>query len=275
MNIDKALNKLDKRHPLKRAIVTGAASGAGQAIAQRLLARGWALCLIDCDPKIKQQQWPGALCELHTVDVVDCDAVSEIIGAYAAKNAGVDMLFNSAGIAAAGTFKDFPIDAWRRVIDVNLLGVVYPTHATLPHLSGAGQIVNLISAAAFHNLPRLGAYNAAKAGLLAHSETLAAELAGSRQQVLPVMMSFYRSNIAEHTLGKPEDCAAGARMMEASSRDSEWAADQILIAAGQGRRSLITPVDAKFIWILKRISPSFYARVSIWIGNLIARRMYQ
>jgi 3-oxoacyl-[acyl-carrier protein] reductase len=151
--------------PLKRALITGAASGLGAASAERLRADGVEVITLDV---------AGAV-DLH-VDVTD-----EIAVARAADSAGpIDILINSAGIVGPNVpLLESTSDAWRRTLDVNVLGVVHTIRCFAPGMveKGWGRIVNFASMAGKDGNPNLAAYSASKAAVIALTKSVGKELA--------------------------------------------------------------------------------------------------
>jgi 2-keto-3-deoxy-L-fuconate dehydrogenase len=138
------------------AAVTGGGSGIGLATVRLLAARGARVAALDLDPSPAAEPVEGGEGPLALVaDVTDEASVAAAIGAVAERWGGLDVLVNNAGIGAQGTVEDNPIDEWRRVLDVNLLGMVRTARAALPHLrrSGRAAIVNTCSIAATAGLP--------------------------------------------------------------------------------------------------------------------------
>ena len=168
----------------RRAIVTGASRGMGKAIAQRLLESGavvtiWAL-EDDALPAARKEL--SALGTLHAraVDVSDNDAVVAATAAAVRDMGGIDILVNSAGISGPHVPAwEYPVADWRRVMQVNLDGAFYCCRAVVPHMkqAGYGRIVNVASVAGKEGSPLIGAYSAAKGGMIALTKTMAKELA--------------------------------------------------------------------------------------------------
>jgi 2-keto-3-deoxy-L-fuconate dehydrogenase len=158
------------------ALVTGGASGIGLATARHLAARGARVAVLD---RVAPDTGSAAIKGLEPViaDVTDDAAVRVAVAATAGSLGGLDILVNNAGIGAAGTVEDNPDDEWRRVMDVNVLGIVRTSRAALPHLRAAAQrrgqavIVNTCSVAATAGLPQRALYSATKGAV--YSLTLA------------------------------------------------------------------------------------------------------
>jgi NAD(P)-dependent dehydrogenase (short-subunit alcohol dehydrogenase family) len=166
----------------RRAIVTGAASGIGEAIAHRLAAEGARVAVLDLDGagarRVAGALDPASLavpCDLRAPAEVTA-AVTTVVDAWD----GIDILVNNAGVLGRHQpLIEYPEDEFRHVLEVNLFGAYRMTRAVLPFmLSQAwGRIVNIASIAARVGGPGLSAYAAAKAGLVGMSKALAGETA--------------------------------------------------------------------------------------------------
>jgi len=155
-----------------KALVTGGASGIGHATALCLAARGADVAVLDIDPSAAVAPLRG-----YRADVSDDASVRAAVAAAAEDLGGVDILVNNAGIGAVGTVADNDDDEWRRVLDVNLLGIVRTTRAALPHLRASehASVVNTCSIAATAGLPQRALYSASKGAVLALTRAMAAD----------------------------------------------------------------------------------------------------
>ncbi|GII02675.1 SDR family NAD(P)-dependent oxidoreductase [Planobispora takensis] len=153
-----------------RALVTGGGSGIGLAAATLLAGRGAAVACLDLDP-------PGEPFTGLKADVTDDAQVRTAVAAAAERLGGLDILINNAGIGAAGTVEDNPDEEWRRVLDVNVLGMVRVTRAALPYLrrSRHAAIVNTCSIAATAGLPQRALYSASKGAVQSLTLAMAAD----------------------------------------------------------------------------------------------------
>jgi NAD(P)-dependent dehydrogenase (short-subunit alcohol dehydrogenase family) len=156
----------------RRVLVTGGASGIGQAVATAALARGARVVVLDLDPATAP---PGAFAVVG--DVTNDDSVASAVEQAAAHMDGIDVLVNNAGIGAQGTVEANPLDEWRRVFDVNVLGMVRMMRAALPHLrrSPHAAVVNMCSIAATAGLPERALYSASKGAVLSLTLAMAAD----------------------------------------------------------------------------------------------------
>ena len=162
------------------AIVTGAAQGIGLAIAERLKASGARVWLWDIDADAAQQSAAALGAEALGVDVADADAVDGAAGTVMAACGAIDILINNAGISGANApVHEYPVDEWRRVVDIDLTGTFLCCRAVVPHMiaAGSGRIVNVASVAGKEGNPNAAAYSAAKAGVIALTKSLGKELA--------------------------------------------------------------------------------------------------
>ncbi len=166
----------------KVAVVTGATSGIGEATAQTLAAAGAAVAVAGrredrLDALAKRIEDAGGRVLAVPTDVSDEAQSRALIERASSELGGLDILVNNAGVMLLGPIQDADLDEWRRMVDVNLLGLLYCTHAALPVMreSGGGDIVNVASTAGrFANLGS-GVYNATKFGVVAFTESLRQE----------------------------------------------------------------------------------------------------
>jgi 3-oxoacyl-[acyl-carrier protein] reductase len=174
------LNQLDFQG--RHAVITGGATGLGYAIAQRLVQSGGTVSLWDRDEAAAQQAalaLGGKARAVH-VDVADFASVQEAVRRTTAQAARIDALVNSAGITGPNTkVWDYPPEAWRQVLEVNLLGVFHCCRevAVLMRQQGYGRIVNIASVAGKDGNPNASAYSASKAGVIGLTKSLGKELA--------------------------------------------------------------------------------------------------
>jgi NAD(P)-dependent dehydrogenase (short-subunit alcohol dehydrogenase family) len=168
----------------KRAVVTGGGQGIGRAIAERLLASGAAVALWDRDRPIVEATRAelAAQGQVHAaaVDVTDPSAIEAARDATNEAFGGIDILVNNAGIAGPNHMLwEYPIDAWREVVEVDLNAVFYCCRTMVPQMiaQNYGRIVNVASIAGKEGNPSASAYAAAKSGVIALTKALGKELA--------------------------------------------------------------------------------------------------
>jgi 3-oxoacyl-[acyl-carrier protein] reductase len=164
----------------RRAVVTGGAQGIGKAVAARLRASGAAVTLWDRDRELGEAAAKELGCGFIQVELTEWDAVRSAAARVEAEMGGVDALVCNAGIAGANApVADYPVEEWRRVIDVDLNAVFHCLKALAPGMraAGFGRIVNVASIAGKDGNPNASAYSAAKAGVIALTKSLGKELA--------------------------------------------------------------------------------------------------
>ena len=259
---------LSRRFPAKRAFVTGAASGLGFAMAEALARDGWTLGLLDLSASRLEQ----AVNRLRTFsasevngypgDVASPSFVAAAVDDFVARRDGLDVLVNNAGVAVAGPVELTPVEDWRWIVDINLLGVVWGCRAALPALKrqGRGLVLNIASSAGFAAAPQMAAYNVTKAGVIALSETLVAELAGTGLQVSVAMPGFFRTHLLDEMRAPPEENRLAHQLMDHSGHDPVEAAAALLAAAAAGDTWIVWPREYRLAWRLKRWFPGWFLR---------------
>jgi NAD(P)-dependent dehydrogenase (short-subunit alcohol dehydrogenase family) len=198
----------------KVAVITGGASGIGFAMARRFATEGMRVVLADIERPVLERSAAALAAEGADVLPVPTDVSLEAdVRALAATTldhfGDVHLLCNNAGVGSRGLpVAELPLRDFEWVLAVNLLGVIHGLNAFLPHLraNDVGHVVNTASASALYHLPRMGPYNASKAGVLALSETLKFELdaEGSRVGVSVLCPSWVRTNISTADRNRPE-----------------------------------------------------------------------
>jgi NAD(P)-dependent dehydrogenase (short-subunit alcohol dehydrogenase family) len=245
-----------------RAAITGAGGGFGRAIALRLAKNRRArLVVSDIDEAAAEEtasiaKREGATdaramrCDVREAAQVEAfaDLADEAFG-------GTDILVNNAGVAVAGSVGDVPLEDWRWQIDINLWGVIHGCHFFVPRMKkhGSGFVLNVASMAGLVQAPQLGPYNVTKAGVVALSETMYAELAGSGVHVTALCPTFFRTNI--HKAARTSDEALGSRvekLVERSKWSAEAIADIALDGLERGELYVIPQTDGKIFWRAKR-----------------------
>jgi NAD(P)-dependent dehydrogenase (short-subunit alcohol dehydrogenase family) len=172
--------------PGRVAVITGAASGIGQALAELFATKGSAVVVADLDLSAAEGvaagiRGAGGQGEARQVDVSDPGSV-EALAAYAFEEyGGVDVLCNNAGVSTFNLIQDQTLDDWRWVVGVNLWGVVHGIHSFLPRMRGRGHPAHIVNTASVAGLLSgvafIGPYSATKVAVVSISETLSQELA--------------------------------------------------------------------------------------------------
>jgi short-subunit dehydrogenase len=256
----------------RRAVVTGAGAGIGQALAIQLAARGADVVLWDCDGDGLQQtaercrRWDVSV-QPSVVDVGDRAAVNE--QARTVADAGpVDLLFCVAGTIHTGTMLDSDLDDVEHVMRVNFWGTVNAVKALLPSLaaSGRGQVVTVSSAFGLMAAPRYTAYCASKFAVRGFTEALRQELAIGDQPV-GVSCAYpggVRTQIVRNgrfAAGEDADAVSGRFDRQIARTTASTAATVILRGARRGKPQILVGPDAWLVSGLLRMTGASYQSI--------------
>ena len=192
------MNELDFKR--RTAVITGGAAGIGLAVAQRLAASGATRRALGPRrrPRCGGEGRDRRDRVTHALDVADADAVARAAGATAEALGRIDVLVCSAGITGPNVPTwEYPVDAWRQVIDVNLNGLFYCNRAVVPVMlkNDYGRIVNIASVAGKEGNPNASAYSASKAAVIGLTKSLGKELARTGIRVNCVTPAAVRTAI--------------------------------------------------------------------------------
>lgn len=252
------------------ALVTGAASGIGAALAEALAGAGARVWLTDVDADAVAEtaaaigrRHPGAAVHHAPLDVTDGPAFA---AAVARVGAPVDFLFNNAGVGLAGELRDLTPDDWRRVLAVNLEGTINGVHAVYPAMveRGSGHIVNIASGAALAPRPGMVPYAAAKAAVVGLSRSLRAEAAGLGVRVSAVCPGYIDTGIMDRTrfVGLDRDGLAGAIPIAPIS--AAECARRTLRGVARNRGLIPVGAEVGLEWRLMRFAPGLVERMARW-----------
>jgi len=256
----------------KVGVVTGASSGIGRATALALAERGANLAICDVDD-VGLTQTADRIKALgrevlsQTVDVAQADAMQAFAQATRSALGRVDIVVNNAGIGLAGLFVDVPLEAWTKILGINISGVIHGCHAFLPGMIEAdagGHIVNIASMAGYCQAPGMTAYGTTKFGVLGFSESLRAELSLHGIGVTAVCPGVINTAIVRtskmYGLNEdPELREQGIRAFERRNYSPERVAQKILRAVQKNRGvAPISPEAWAGYWV-KRLVPGLIA----------------
>jgi NAD(P)-dependent dehydrogenase (short-subunit alcohol dehydrogenase family) len=262
------------------AVVTGAASGIGRAIAVRLLAQGARVVLADRDEAGLTTVMAGLdpagrdRAEAAPLDVTDAAAVRTAFAAAAAAHGRLDLVFNNAGIAVAGSTQALSLEHWNAAIDVNLRGVVHGVSAAYPIMlrAGRGHIVNTASLAGLAIPPRMIPYVTTKWAVVGLSLALRVEAARHGVRVSVLCPGFVDTPMLTNVNPglAPLDAAEPARRVATGGRalDVDRLAGDALRGVARNRALIVTPASARLVWRLGRFAPP---AVTVALTRLVAR----
>jgi 3-oxoacyl-[acyl-carrier protein] reductase len=184
------------------AVVTGGAQGFGRAITERFLHSGAAVSMWDLDPeelaKAARELAPMGKIHTYAMDVSKIDQVDAATADTITALGKIDIQVANAGIAGPNhKLWEYPVDEWRKVIEIDLLGVFYCNRAVVPHMIAQkyGRIVNIASVAGKEGNPNASAYSSAKAGVIALTKSLGKEVAGENIAVNVVTPAAAKTRI--------------------------------------------------------------------------------
>ncbi|MDD0843484.1 SDR family NAD(P)-dependent oxidoreductase [Pseudomonas sp. Gutcm_11s] len=248
----------------KIAVVTGAGSGIGRAIAHALSAQGCKVYCTDIDlaaATAVAQELDNA--SPYRLDVADAAAVSVFANEVFTREGRVNLLFNNAGVGHAGAVVDTELADWKWVMNINVMGVVHGLHAFLPRMleqDSPGHIINTASGAGIIPMPRTAPYCASKHAVVGLSQSLAGELHGSNVGLTILCPGTINTAIIKNT--KMSGSTAQERQAQAiehyakKGTSPEQVADDVLRAVVKGKLFCVTPrKEVGLGWFLQRLSP--------------------
>jgi len=266
-----------------RVVITGAASGLGRALALELAVRRARILIADIDEPGAQEtassvREVGAEAHVVRCDVSKSDEVIALVGEADRAIGGVDMLINNAGVAVGGPVGEVPLADWEWMMGINLWGVIYGCHAFVPRFKQQrrGAILNVASAAGLLSIPSLAPYNVSKAGVVALSETLCAELASEGITVTVLCPTFFKTNIASSARSHGKGATGPEfieRLMTSAKIQADGVARAAIAAVEAGHLYAVPHEDGRWYWRLKRAAPeSFYKRLFPHLARRAAKR---
>lgn len=259
-------------------VLTGAASGLGRALALELASRSARILLADIDEKglaetARLVGERGGSPRTLRCDVSKMDDMRRLHAEATSWLGDVDLLVNNAGVAVGGAVGEVPLEDWAWIVGINQWGPIYGCHLFLPAMKkrGSGHVLNVASIAAFACAGEMGPYNVTKAAVVALSETLAGELAGTGVGVSVLCPYFFKTNIARssRSTGAAVGTDAVERIMEKTAVQADEVARRALAACERGQLYVFPHKEAKALAALKRVLPETMLRR---IGPAVAKR---
>lgn len=260
----------------KLCVITGGSSGIGYSVAEALAAQGARLLLVARDSAMLEaaaarlRAAGAAEVAVLSADVARDEEVARLPAAIATMAPAADLVVNSAGIVSAGLLHEVPLEEWRRLHEVNVLGVVRVIDAVLPAMlargKGGGHIVNIASAAGLIGFPGLGAYAATKSAVVGFGESLRGELARQGIGVTTVCPGFVKTPIASklRLFGRMNNPRTEAFVQDWFTRNNltpETVARRTLDGVRHNRKLVVIGRDARAGYWTKRLLPGVLDRL--------------
>jgi NAD(P)-dependent dehydrogenase (short-subunit alcohol dehydrogenase family) len=271
------------------AVITGAGSGIGRALAFELGAAGCKLAISDINEAAvkqvaKELKESGREVMADRLDVADRDAFYAYADKVVKKFGGVNLVINNAGVALGSTVEDTSYEDFEWLMGINFWGVVYGTKAFLPHLkqADAGHIVNISSVFGLIGVPTQSAYNAAKFAVRGFTESLRQELEleGGNVSCTSVHPGGIKTNIARNARMTADvsrvtglDPEASKQQFEKLFRTTPEEAASTIIAGIRGnKRRVLIGADAVAIDTMQRLLPTSYQKLMVGGQKLLRSR---
>jgi NAD(P)-dependent dehydrogenase (short-subunit alcohol dehydrogenase family) len=255
----------------KIAVITGAGSGIGRALAVQLNREGCELFISDINPAglrdtVSLLPRKDVAADAQVLDVADKAGMHAWAERIATSKGHVDIVINNAGVALMATVEESNYENLEWLMGINFWGVVYGTQALLPLLRRAtqGHLINISSVFGLIGVPTQSAYNAAKFAVRGYTEALRQEMHGTNVHVCCVHPGGIRTNIARAARGGDPAISADLRASEfekAARTTPEVAAQKIIGAIEKRKKRLLIGLDARIISLLCRLFPVSYSRI--------------
>lgn len=235
-------------------LVTGASSGIGEATARRLVAEGAAVALVArrrdrLEALAEDLEADGGHALVLEADVTDRDQAVAAVERTVAELGRLDTVINNAGVMLLGPIVDAPVEEWDRMVALNVQGLLYVAHASLPHLlsaadSGPRRVADMVNVSSVAGrMVRLGSgvYNLTKHGIGAFSESLRQEVHGRHVRVSLVEPGATNTELASHVRTEVWE-AAKSRFEGVERLEAEDIADSIAFIVTSTRRVSINEI---------------------------------
>ena len=247
----------------KTVLITGGGAGLGEAMARRFAAAGWTPIVADLDLARAEAVAAdlGGQALALAMDVTREEDWQRVAAEVGQRFGTIDVLINNAGVAVGGTLEETSVEDWRWVLDIDLMGVVIGCKTFAPDMRarGAGHIINVASFAGFAAAPGITAYGTAKAGVIAMSEMLRAELADSGVQVSVLCPAFVKTRLTE-TMRAPDSSYQKRveRWMSNSGVTAADVAEVVFRAVEKPCFMLLTHGNTRWLHRMRRWIPETY-----------------
>lgn len=260
----------------KVCLITGAASGIGRGLSEALARSGALVIVSDLDGEGAQRVAAGIdgiagldgirhQVTARRLDVADGAAVEALVREAVASHGRLDYMFNNAGFAVHGETLDSTVEQWRRIVDVNLMGVVYGSLAAYRVMAeqGSGHIVNTASLAGLIGSVAFSSYAMTKAAVVMLSRMLRFEGAGRGVRFTAVCPGFIKTGIYENATYNRLDRKEAFSQIPFRLVELDAAVQTILRGVARNRELIVFPAYARVLWWLARFAPGLLAPVHL------------
>ena len=254
----------------KVCIVTGGASGLGRELAKQLAASGANVTLADINELrakevATQIAQTGGSATAIRVDVTDAKSVQALVEGTAAKFGRIDYLFNNAGTAIGGEIRDLSLEAWRRVIEINLFGVIHGIHFALPIMicQRAGHIVNTSSVFGMAPVPLNSPYVGSKFAVFGISHSLAAEARAFGIDVSVICPGYLQTAMTDHMNAVNANTKDVVAQIPVKLVPVERAAQIVLAGVAHKKAVIAFPAYVSILAFLHRFLPGLFMRLGL------------
>jgi NAD(P)-dependent dehydrogenase (short-subunit alcohol dehydrogenase family) len=259
----------------RRVLITGAASGLGLGLAKRYAANGDRIAVVDLTMERAESgrdQLSGSGHAAFAADVGSDESMQSLYENVKREWGGVDILINNAGIASGGTLLESTMQEWDKLLNIDLLSVVRGCKYFLPDMiaQGHGQVLSTASFAGLAGAPGIMSYGVAKAGVVALSEALRAEMHHKNIKVGVICPSFFRTNLLDTAIGTDKIRSIGLRLMDTSPDTVESVSENIFNAAQRGQFLIIPTKREPMRWRFKRYFPNWYFKMLLKMSGKMA-----
>jgi NAD(P)-dependent dehydrogenase (short-subunit alcohol dehydrogenase family) len=249
----------------KVAFVTGGASGIGKALSEALARQGASVVVAD-------RNGAGAEAVALTLDVTDADAMERAVADVWTRKGAIDLFFNNAGIGGPfGEMTDVKLSDWRKVLDVNLHGVIHGVAAVYPRMvkRRSGHIINTASAAGLVPSPWSGPYTAAKHAVMGLTNGLRTEAFGNGVRVSAVCPGFIDTNLFQQSTTYETVSYEKAIQLRPQMMDTAACARAILKGVAANRAIITVTLFARMAWWVWRLWPGLV----FWFAQKAVQRL--
>lgn len=262
----------------KTAVITGGARGLGAGFVEVLRAQGTEVVVSDVREDALRDYVdalpPGPAAHAIPCDVSSPEQVQALHDAALERLGRIDLWVNNAGIAVGGPAETTSVEAWRRIVDINLLGVAWGCRAVAPTMmaAGKGHIINVASAAGLVCGPEMAAYNTTKIAVDGLSRSLALDLAPHGVGVTVLCPTFFKTGLIDDAEADERQRRIVTKLMNKAKLSSADVARAALNDAARGRLYSVPMFDGRLGWWIRRFFPESAGAILRWMFGQVSTR---